>query len=223
MLKISSLWFFQELRNLALRHLDRANMSSSEKIIHGRAYNVPKWLLEGLCAFGNSRTFINTIMSNCLGDKTTLRLHQIRDRRLLAEAREDTDDGVFSARYSGVSNDVDQAFADELKACEKAFKEYDIPPLNLTSVHPPPTRASSPTSESFKSGLSKLGDQLVPVAPAASAEPLPLPSMEPVALRMREVDEPPRPATESLTPTKSLTPITRESYRPSWHRKEQVI
>ena len=163
-LKISSLWFFQELRDLALRHLDNSSLSIMDRIVLGRAYDVPTWLFEGLCALADSYIFINSTMSDELGDATALRLHQIRDRRLLLEARDDTDDGVFSTTYSGVSDDVEHAFSYEIETCSYAFAVYEtsFPGFANLSISFPLAYAGSDTTGSPETHvLSELDDQAV--------------------------------------------------------------
>ena len=159
MLKISSLWFFQELRDLALRHLDNSSISVMDKIYLGRAYSVPTWLFEGLCALADSYAFINSTMSDELGEATALRLHQIRDRKLIPGARDDTDNGVFLKTYIGVSDDVERAFSDELRECEHAFEVYDTSFPGLTNISFPPACSGSNATKLSES-IPELNDQV---------------------------------------------------------------
>jgi len=48
-LKLSTRWTFQDIRNLALEHLDEEDtVSASEKFYLGRFYFIPRWIHEGL-------------------------------------------------------------------------------------------------------------------------------------------------------------------------------
>jgi len=143
-----------------------------DKIYLGRAYSVPTWLFEGLCALADSYAFINSTMSDELGEATALRLHQIRDRKLIPGARDDTDNGVFLKTYIGVSDDVERAFSDELRECEHAFEVYDTSFPGLTNISFPPAYAGSDNTESSESILSDLNDQAVPDEPTV-ADPCP--------------------------------------------------
>ena len=138
-----------------------------DKIVLGQAYSVPTWLFEGLCALADSHTFINSSISTELGWRTALRIHQIRDRRLLPEAREDTDNGVFSTTYSGVSDDVKRAFSDELEACKHAFEVYDTSFPGLTNISLPPACSGSEATKLSES-IPELNDQVALDEPTVS-------------------------------------------------------
>ena len=150
MLKISSLWSYQDLRSLALQHLDRfPTLSSLDKIILGRAYTYPDWVYEGLCALASMHTLLNSSTSNLLDHSTTLRIHQIRERKEFPEAREDTDEGTFDEHYESVESDVKRAFATELEILEKSFQEFDLPRLARSlpeAVTEQPVNASASAS-----------------------------------------------------------------------------
>lgn len=93
----------------------------------GRAYSVPEWVTEGLCALGHSHTLIDASLFDTLGHLTALRIYQIRERKEFPEARSNEDNGTFSSEYQGVEEDVIRVFCDELEGLRKGFEEHDIP------------------------------------------------------------------------------------------------
>jgi len=129
-LKISSLWFYQDLRSLALSYLDGDSLTTYDKITLGRAYSVPEWVSEGLCALGHSHTLLDASDAfETLGHLTALRIYQIRERKEFAEARVNRDNGTFAEEYVSVEDDIERAFRSEMGGLETSFQDYGIPKI----------------------------------------------------------------------------------------------
>jgi len=78
-LKLSTRWFFQDIRDFALEHLDKEDTgSASEKVYLGQLYFIPRWIHEGLSHLVNSKMFIDINMTRWLGEATVIRLYQCR-------------------------------------------------------------------------------------------------------------------------------------------------
>jgi len=146
-LKISSLWFYQDLRNMALKYLDDdPSLSNIDRITLGRAYSIPKWVNEGLCALGHSHTVLNADVLSSLGHLTALHVYQIRERKDFPEARRNVDSVTIAEEYVSVEEDVGHVFRAEFEELEVSFQEYGILELARPTTSPPKISLDQPTS-----------------------------------------------------------------------------
>ena len=78
-LKLSTMWEFIEMRNVAIEALDAIRLSPIDKVLFGREFGVYHWLSEGYVALAKDSATISNHDSEKLGWETATRLLRVRD------------------------------------------------------------------------------------------------------------------------------------------------
>ncbi|KAF9478129.1 hypothetical protein BDN70DRAFT_67089 [Pholiota conissans] len=79
-LKLSTKWKFENLRKLAITHLD--TLPPLRKIILGRQYFVPTWFLSGLHEMANRNEVIRNHEADQMGHTIAFKLTRLREKKL---------------------------------------------------------------------------------------------------------------------------------------------
>ncbi|KAF8954192.1 hypothetical protein BDZ97DRAFT_512702 [Flammula alnicola] len=126
-LKLSTMWYFLNLRKMAIFELERSSeLTSMDKIILGRKFSVSSWVVAGFSGIIRRTKTITDDEAIDMDFITTVNLFRIRELRL-----------VNALAVASVVPKIEEAFIDELgliRAEEDGFKfpDTDIaPPLSV--------------------------------------------------------------------------------------------
>jgi hypothetical protein len=78
-LKLSTLWEFDEIRKKAIAELSKVNMDTADKVVLARSYRVGDWLYEGYTALVKREAGLSSEEAEKLGYETAFRLCQRRE------------------------------------------------------------------------------------------------------------------------------------------------
>jgi len=81
-LKLSTMWDFFDVRNLAIKVLSKVTMNPVTKVLLAREYNIQEWLLAGYDELAKRKETISLDEAEQLGKDTAIRLFQIREESL---------------------------------------------------------------------------------------------------------------------------------------------
>ncbi|KAF5372392.1 hypothetical protein D9615_009316 [Tricholomella constricta] len=149
-LKLSTMWSFRNIRQLAIARLSSPTSSSSststststsasasastdpvEKVLLAKAYKVPEWLLSGYHELVKRSAPLTTAEAARLGLETTVQLFRVREEISSAEAT--YYNGYIRRREDqNFVEQVKKAFRKELKEVEDAHGVYN----SLPAVYP---------------------------------------------------------------------------------------
>ncbi|KAF7356246.1 hypothetical protein MVEN_00956100 [Mycena venus] len=117
-LKLSTLWYFLDARELAIRQLDWIGLESVERILLARQYDVPGWLREGYEDLATRDEGISLEDAQKIGWETALRLYQTR------EMAQKNNSYTYGGRKCFQDADVEGNFGEELRQAELASAAY---------------------------------------------------------------------------------------------------
>ncbi|EAU91913.2 hypothetical protein CC1G_04680 [Coprinopsis cinerea okayama7 len=103
-LKLSTLWYFKELRRLAIDHLEAwsPSLTSIELIQLGKEYAISNWLLRGYHALVNQNGVISLESAKAIGMESAIRLYTLRSRTEWVCRNEDYLEQEFAEELGGV-------------------------------------------------------------------------------------------------------------------------
>jgi hypothetical protein len=78
-LKLSTMWAFDEIREKAIAELSKTNMDTVDKVVLGRSFSVGIWLLEGYFTLVTREAGLTSTEAKRLGYETAFRLCQRRE------------------------------------------------------------------------------------------------------------------------------------------------
>lgn len=84
-MKLSSLWFFDDIRNAAISQLDRwlqGEQAAAQAVLLGRAYQIKSWLVKGYLALTNREGSITNEEVGLLGWETAADIFRLREQAL---------------------------------------------------------------------------------------------------------------------------------------------
>jgi hypothetical protein len=114
-LKLSTQWYFLDIRDLAIKQLsNRTDIGSVDRILLARQYDVPVWLRMGINELAQCHEGISREDAEKIGWETALQLCRVREMAL--------------SRYSGWSYlqyaDVEGTFGEEFRQAELASSAF---------------------------------------------------------------------------------------------------
>jgi hypothetical protein len=108
-LKLSTLWEFEELRKKAIAELSKVEIEAVDKVIFARSYRVGTWLFEGYKALVEREASLSSEEAERLGYKTAFQLCLRREDTFRRRG------GIKSYRsFNGVEPDICETFRTEL-------------------------------------------------------------------------------------------------------------
>ncbi|KAJ6618890.1 hypothetical protein B0H10DRAFT_1947289 [Mycena sp. CBHHK59/15] len=141
-LKLATMWYFLDLRGLAIKRLAGQLTDSVERIVLARKYDVADWLRRGYTDLARREQGISADEAALLGWECAFRISQVREEAIKSYSSSLSkpfhyygqragspgyeycvDDGYTSASHFHNAN-VETAFEDELRQAEKASTEY---------------------------------------------------------------------------------------------------
>ncbi|KAG6879024.1 hypothetical protein C0992_005774 [Termitomyces sp. T32_za158] len=97
-LNLSTRWKMLDIRNLAIRQLNVANVDPIDRIVLARRYHIPQWLTSSLVPLIRRESSLSTDEVEKLGFELALKIFRIRDSsRILPD---DLDDGAWNSAIS---------------------------------------------------------------------------------------------------------------------------
>ncbi|KAJ7066267.1 hypothetical protein C8F01DRAFT_1365852 [Mycena amicta] len=125
-LKLSTMWYFIDARELAIAQLDLRSLTPVERILLSRQYDVAKWLRSGYTELAQREEGISLEDAEKIGFKTTVQLYQIREAAIKTYVPLH---GNRGADYAGTgsrfqSADVEGTFREEFRRAETASAAY---------------------------------------------------------------------------------------------------
>ncbi|KAJ7149762.1 hypothetical protein C8R43DRAFT_499324 [Mycena crocata] len=142
-LKLSTLWYFLDARDLAIRQLDAMGLSSVLRILLARQYDVANWLRTGYTELARREEGISLEDAAKIGWGTTVRLYHTRETAIKNWS------ATNRHKYYGDESrfqlaDVEGTFREEFRLADAASAAY-ARPNKVSAVH-----SVGPTSwESF--------------------------------------------------------------------------
>jgi hypothetical protein len=103
-LKLSTIWAFDEIRKKAIAELSKINMDTVDKVILARTYSVGDWLYEGYTALVKREAGLSSEEAERLGYETAFRLCQRRENTFRKTHRS----------FEGLGTEICRAFQAEL-------------------------------------------------------------------------------------------------------------
>ncbi|KAH6885522.1 hypothetical protein BKA70DRAFT_1124011, partial [Coprinopsis sp. MPI-PUGE-AT-0042] len=108
-LKLSTLWFFNEIRAIAIKELDTRGLKPLERVTLGKAHNVSLWLLAGYETLVNEEPVISMEEAKTIGLESSIQIFLCRERT-----------------RKGCPALIEDAFGEELATLERKEKEYAL-------------------------------------------------------------------------------------------------
>ncbi|KAH6885529.1 hypothetical protein BKA70DRAFT_1467247 [Coprinopsis sp. MPI-PUGE-AT-0042] len=81
-LKLSTKWFFKDLRRIAIVHLDALGLTPTDRICLGKEYHISGWVLSGYDSLVRNQDLIQDKEAERIGYKSTVTLYISREKRL---------------------------------------------------------------------------------------------------------------------------------------------
>ncbi|KAF7356257.1 hypothetical protein MVEN_00957200 [Mycena venus] len=118
-LKLSTQWYFLDIRNIAIEQLNNRNdVTSVDRIVLARQYDIPDWLRLGYTDLSRRDESISREVADKIGWETALQLCQVRERALRR--------GRDSSYYLG-NAELDDTFEKEFKKAVMDSATYAYP------------------------------------------------------------------------------------------------
>lgn len=135
-LKLSTLWYFKDMRKLAIEALDvispsKGGLNTIGRIFWGRLCHIPSCFEEGLVKTAQRCYLITMAMAQTIGLETAFKLYQIRNRDTSASARKSVDPASGFSTSSGhisAKEDVLLVFRDEIQVVKECSAGYGDDP-----------------------------------------------------------------------------------------------
>ncbi|KAJ7289177.1 hypothetical protein C8J57DRAFT_1164982 [Mycena rebaudengoi] len=124
-LKLSTLWYFIDARDLAIRQLTSMSLGSVERILLSRQYDVAPWLRSGYTELARREEGISLGDAEKIGWKTTVQLYQTREVAIKSYQTGYRGHHVSSSRFEHA--DVEGTFREEFRQAELASAAYARP------------------------------------------------------------------------------------------------
>ncbi|KAJ7656478.1 hypothetical protein DFH06DRAFT_1199690 [Mycena polygramma] len=123
-LKLSTLWYFLDARDLAIKQLnDRGDIGSVERILLARQYDVASWLRIGYTDLARREEGISLEDAEKIGWQTTVRLYQTREAAIKSYSQ-----SYPNRHYANQSRfqyaDVEGTFQEDFRLAELASAAY---------------------------------------------------------------------------------------------------
>lgn len=118
-MKLSTMWDFFEVRNLAIQALSTMEMDPVFQVANALQYKVPKWLFAGLESLVKRKEAISISEAKTLGLETTIRIYQIRED-VLANYYEHNIETVRLSLDSAEA--IRREFAEEIREVEQVVE-----------------------------------------------------------------------------------------------------
>ncbi|KAJ7631360.1 hypothetical protein DFH06DRAFT_1005297 [Mycena polygramma] len=123
-LKLSTLWYFLDARDLAIKQLnDRGDIGSVERILLARQYDVASWLRMGYTDLARREEGISLEDAEKIGWQTTVRLYQTREAAIKSYSQ-----SYPNRHYANQSRfqhaDVEGTFQEDFRLAELASSEF---------------------------------------------------------------------------------------------------
>ncbi|KAH6910283.1 hypothetical protein BKA70DRAFT_119995 [Coprinopsis sp. MPI-PUGE-AT-0042] len=81
-LKLSTKWFFKDLRRIAIVHLDALELTPTDRVCLGKEYRISGWVLSGYDSLVRNQDLIPDEDAERIGYKSTVTLYISREKRL---------------------------------------------------------------------------------------------------------------------------------------------
>ncbi|KAH6910277.1 hypothetical protein BKA70DRAFT_1466732, partial [Coprinopsis sp. MPI-PUGE-AT-0042] len=78
-LKLATLWYFNEIRAIAIKELDIQGLNPLEKVTLGKAYNISRWLVTGYESLVNEEHAISMEEAKTIGFESSIRIFLCRE------------------------------------------------------------------------------------------------------------------------------------------------
>ncbi|PPQ88956.1 hypothetical protein CVT25_005055 [Psilocybe cyanescens] len=128
-LKLSTQWYFINLREVAISEIERLNeLNLVEKILLGRKYRISSWMVEGFCGLVNNTESISDDEAIDIDSDyitTAYKLYRMREYRI-------TERSPFIAE-----NHIEDIFGPELQSVRADEKGYKAPQEEIEFKRPP--------------------------------------------------------------------------------------
>ncbi|KAG6867329.1 hypothetical protein C0993_004328 [Termitomyces sp. T159_Od127] len=100
-LKLSTRWKMFDIRNLAIRRLNVANIDSIDRIVLAQMYHIPQWMISSLVPLFRRQDSLSTDEATKLGFELALKICRIRDssRILPDDMNDDAWTSAISAEF----------------------------------------------------------------------------------------------------------------------------
>ncbi|KAJ7625624.1 hypothetical protein FB45DRAFT_921875 [Roridomyces roridus] len=119
-LKLSTLWYFIDARNLAIKQLDNHNVDCIERILLARQYEVSTWLRRGYTELARRDFGVILDEAERIGWKTAVQIYQTREAAVK--------NSNYNNRYGGgpsyQNTDVESTFREEFRLADRASAAY---------------------------------------------------------------------------------------------------
>ncbi|KAJ7625625.1 hypothetical protein FB45DRAFT_868801 [Roridomyces roridus] len=123
-LKLSTLWYFIDARNLAIQELGKQTMDSVERILLARRYDVSVWLRRGYAELARRPRGLSVEEAEAIGLMTALKLYQSREAALRSHYAGYESPGLGYMAPSFHRADVDVMFKEEFRLADLASATY---------------------------------------------------------------------------------------------------
>ncbi|KAJ7157511.1 hypothetical protein C8R43DRAFT_400925 [Mycena crocata] len=135
-LKLSTLWYFLDARDLAIRQLDAMGLSSVLRILLARQYDVANWLRTGYTELARREEGISLEDAAKIGWEATVRLYHTRETAIKNWSSSST---YRANQYQGNQSrfqlaDVEGTFREEFRRADAASAAY-ARPNSVSAVH----------------------------------------------------------------------------------------
>ncbi|KAJ6581992.1 hypothetical protein B0H19DRAFT_1019018 [Mycena capillaripes] len=122
-LKLSTLWYFLDARDLAIKQLNgRADIGSIERILLARQYDVAPWLRMGYTDLARREEGISLEDAEKIGWQVTVRLYQTREAAIKSYSKSHA--GRHHGSQSFQHADVEGTFREDFRQAELASAAY---------------------------------------------------------------------------------------------------
>ncbi|KAJ6481256.1 hypothetical protein C8R47DRAFT_1135174 [Mycena vitilis] len=122
-LKLSTLWYFLDARDLAIKQLNnRSDIGSVERILLARQYDVASWLRMGYTDLGRREEGISLADAEKIGWQTTVRLYQTREAAIKSYSPNRHYTSQNPSRFQHA--DVEGTFREDFRQAELASAAY---------------------------------------------------------------------------------------------------
>ncbi|KAJ7464562.1 hypothetical protein FB451DRAFT_1042344, partial [Mycena latifolia] len=122
-LKLATMWWLLDLRDLAIDTLGRRSISDTERIVLTRKYYVSSWLRSGYVALAQKGICSDDV--GIIGTDTAFKICHLRETSMSKIFNNIRENGYYGRSWEPVTpTDVEKVFAEEFRLAELDSAEY---------------------------------------------------------------------------------------------------
>ncbi|KAF7308220.1 hypothetical protein HMN09_00669900 [Mycena chlorophos] len=130
-LKLATMWYFLDARELAITQLDQRALTPVERILLSRQYDVAKWLRSGYTELAQREEGISLEDAEKIKFRTTVLLYHCREEAIKTYTTSNMNRGGYyhggQSRFQSAGHHVETKFRDEFREAERASAAYERP------------------------------------------------------------------------------------------------